>query len=53
MPREMTMEEGREAILCEAEVSYRSLTKAIVAVVDTLVNKENGRSEGLFVGYSL
>jgi len=53
MPREMTPEGGREAILCEAEVSYRSLTKVIVAIADTLANKENGRSEGLFVGCSL
>ena len=34
------LEEGCGAILCEPEVSYGSFTKAIVALADTLVNKE-------------
>jgi hypothetical protein len=36
----LALEEGFGAILCEPEVSYGSLTKAIVALADTLVNKE-------------
>lgn len=37
----LALDEGCGAVLCEPEVPYESFTKAIVALADTLVNKEN------------
>ena len=36
LPREIILRRSNSDILCEAEVSCRSLTKAIVVVADTM-----------------
>jgi len=45
LPRETILRRGNSDILCEAEVSCRSLTKAIVAVADTSRTKKVAESK--------